>query len=225
MAGYNATSSTTLSVIPGAATLLTQSALSYVTGDRVSLVYALDASVNMQGEVLAYNSVTGAMLVDIDTISGIYSLQPVFNTQPWGETSTVFSSWLLSLIGVPSAASASTVPTIIVRALDQNWDPQCGQGLQNFIADIDAVAQILATRLKFLEGEWFENTADGTPLFQSLLGRPTTVQAVQLILRQRILGTPYVTGINSFFVNQTGRVFTFSATVQTQFGPITVSNG
>lgn len=116
--------------------------------------------------------------------------------------------------------------TITVRALDQNWDPRRGNGLQNFLTDVNAVGQIIATRLKLLQGEWFQNTNDGTPLFQSLLGHSTTVQGVASILRQRILSAPYVTSINSLFVNYSagGRAFTFTANVSTQFGSLTVSN-
>lgn len=116
--------------------------------------------------------------------------------------------------------------TIIVRALDENWDPRRGSGLANFLTDADAVAQIIATRLKLLQGELFQDTTQGTPLFQSLLGHPTTPRAVALILRQRILGAPGVIGINSMDVqyHPAGRAFTFAATVQTRFGTVSVSN-
>jgi hypothetical protein len=88
------------------------------------------------------------------------------------------------------------------------------------------VAQIIATRLKLLQGEWWENLNAGTPLFQSLLGRAPNAQAAALMLQQRILGTPYVTGVSNV---QTGydrnaRAFQFSCQVSTQFGVLTVSN-
>ncbi len=116
--------------------------------------------------------------------------------------------------------------TITVRALDSNGDPMRGQGTSNFLSDINAVTQIIVTRLKLFQGEWFEDTTDGTPMFQSLLGHPITLQAAALILRNRILGTPYVTSISSFSINFTpaSRALSFAATVLTQFGTVTVSN-
>jgi hypothetical protein len=116
--------------------------------------------------------------------------------------------------------------TIIVRALDANGDPRRGAGLSNFLTDIDAVAQILATRMRMLQGEWFEDVTAGTPAFQQLLGHPTTSDAVALILRQRILATPYVTGILTMQVvyQPAGRNFSFFATVQTLFGQLNLTN-
>ena len=115
--------------------------------------------------------------------------------------------------------------TIRVRTLDVNGDAMRGAGLSNFSADLMAVAQIILTRLKLLQGEWFEDLNQGTPLFQQLLGKPTTSDGILLVLRERILGTPYVTGISNIGVTYQGssRAFTFSATVQTQFGSVSVA--
>jgi hypothetical protein len=116
--------------------------------------------------------------------------------------------------------------TIQVRALDSVRDTTAGSGLANFLVDVNAVAQIIMTRLLLLEGEWFEALHEGTPLFQSLLGQPTTEQAVALILRQRILGTVFVNSVQTVAVefNPTARAFTFIAVVETQFGVVTLSN-
>jgi hypothetical protein len=110
--------------------------------------------------------------------------------------------------------------------LDASGDPLRGAGLSNFLSDIDAVAQIIATRLRFLMGEWYEDLTDGTPAFQALLGQPITMQALAMILSQRILGTKYVTGIQSLQVRYlpAGRNFAFYASVQTQFGALAVAN-
>lgn len=115
--------------------------------------------------------------------------------------------------------------TIQVRALDANGDPLRGAGLANFVSDLDATAQILATRLRLLMGEWFEDTSDGTPLFQTLLGQPTTIAGVTLVLRSRILSSPYVISIQSLNVSYqpTSRAFTFVASVQTAFGSVSLS--
>ena len=116
--------------------------------------------------------------------------------------------------------------SIITRKLDANGDPMRGSGMTNFVSDIDAVAVILGTTLKLLMGEWFEDTSDGTPLFQSLLGHPITSQGVALLLRRRILSVPYVTAIDQLNViyAPSGRIFTFVAVIATQFGGLTITN-
>jgi hypothetical protein len=78
-----------------------------------------------------------------------------------------------------------------------------------------------------LYGEWFEDLSIGTPLFQSILGSPgNNMQAVSLLIQQRILGTPYVNSVSNV---QTGydsasRTGAFFALAQTKFGVITISN-
>ena len=115
---------------------------------------------------------------------------------------------------------------IMVRANDQNGDPMRGAGLGSFIFDQAAVAQIIAQTILLLQGEWFESLSTGTPLFQKILGVPTTSYEVSRILRQRILGCPFVTGIQALEASfgPAGRTFTFVALVQTSFGVVTVTN-
>lgn len=118
--------------------------------------------------------------------------------------------------------------TITVRKLDPNtWEPLQGNGLGNFISDLDAVAQIIATRLKLFQGEWFLNLSDGLPLFQRILGTSGAERNLQVItnlISQRILQTVFVTAINSITATYVNRKFTFTAQVQTSFGPLTVTN-
>jgi len=116
--------------------------------------------------------------------------------------------------------------TIITRALDASGDPLRGNGLQNFVGNAYAVAQIIAQRLQLLKGSWWMQLSDGLPLFQSILGVPNTSAGVALILRQRILGTVGVTGIQVLLVNYlpAPRSYTVVAVVQTQFGSVALTN-
>lgn len=116
--------------------------------------------------------------------------------------------------------------TITVRQLSASGDPIQGNGQSNFLSDINAVAQIIATRLKLLQGEWWESLNAGTPLFESILGSGQNHSAVSLILQQQILDSPYVLSVSNVSSNWTPstRAFSFSCSVQTQFGTLTVSN-
>jgi hypothetical protein len=48
-------------------------------------------------------------------------------------------------------------PTISVRKLDANHDPIYGNGVADFLTDLDAVAQLIDTSLLLLQGEWWNN--------------------------------------------------------------------
>jgi hypothetical protein len=114
-------------------------------------------------------------------------------------------------------------PTITVRALDANWEPLQGNGQKNFLSDTEAVAQIIAQRLKLFQGEWWENLLDGLPMFQKILGAGGSQRGLQVIVElisQRITGTVYVTGISAISATYQNRRFAFSATVETQFGTV-----
>jgi len=130
---------------------------------------------------------------------------------------------------VVSIAPFTTTTTISsgtsVTFTSAGGDPLRGQGLSNFLSGINAVAQAIQTRLLLLQGEWFLNLQTGTPLFQSILGVPNTNDGVALILRQRILGTPYVTGLSNLVVTYAGanRSYSFSCDVQTVYGTITLN--
>ena len=121
---------------------------------------------------------------------------------------------------------AATITVRANNAVNGAWDPQRGQGLQNFLADLDAVAQIIRSTLLLLQGEWFANLSIGTPLFQSILGVPNTTAGVGLILRARILSVPYVNDIENLVVTYSGtsRQYSFSCLVLTQFGSIPISS-
>ena len=118
--------------------------------------------------------------------------------------------------------------TITVRRLNsQTWEPFAGNGQSNFVSDATAVAQIIAQRLKFYKGEWWENLSEGLPLFQSILGSPGTQKNLQTVagfISAQILGTPYVTGLTSFNISYQARKLQFAAVAATPFGPVYISN-
>jgi hypothetical protein len=123
----------------------------------------------------------------------------------------------------------STTPTILVQQNDANNDPIEGPNGPVFIADLDAVAQIIYTTLRLLLGEWFQNLTIGFPLFQSLIGAsgsPTDPAGVMLIIQQTILSCPYVLQIVdfSFEFNSATMASTFSAVVSSAFGNIVITN-
>lgn len=116
--------------------------------------------------------------------------------------------------------------TVRVRRLDADYDPVFGQGKNDYIEDLDAVVQIIKSRLLLLMGEWWENLDEGLPLWQSILGKRSSKIVVDNLIQQRILKTPYVTSIEfiSSTYDSSARSYIFSAVVNTQFGTVGISN-
>jgi hypothetical protein len=114
------------------------------------------------------------------------------------------------------------------RRLDSDNDYSVGQGRQNFLIGVEAVAQAVYTRLKLLQEEWWEDQEDGLPLFQQILGKfgqNGNKDAVDLLVRSRILGTTGVTGINSFSSTYTAstRQYSFSCEIETEYGTTAIT--
>lgn len=105
-----------------------------------------------------------------------------------------------------------------VRKLDEAGDMTMGRGSSCFLADTpDAVAQNVVTRLALWRGSWFLDTTEGTPWLQEILGKH---EAVESVLRARILDTPGVTEISKFesILNPDTRTISISAEIETRYG-------
>jgi hypothetical protein len=122
-----------------------------------------------------------------------------------------------------------STPVITCRQLGPNNDPYWGQGQSNYLRDLAAVEQAIYTRLLLFQGEWWASTLDGLPLWQSILAQgasPRALQQMELIISSRILGTPYVISLSAVVTtfNASTRQYTYSATVQTQFGSVVITS-
>ena len=119
--------------------------------------------------------------------------------------------------------------TFRVRALSPTGDMTFGQGGQNFLVDSPAaVGQAVGTRLKLWEGEWFLDLTEGTPYWQQILAHKN-IGLATAVIRDRILGTPFTTGIENFSVSfndvvhgQTPRGFQVTGIVLTAFGQVPI---
>jgi hypothetical protein len=108
------------------------------------------------------------------------------------------------------------------RALDANGDYVVGQ--QFLINSPACVAQAVMTRLRLWLGEFFVDTSDGTPWLTEVLG-PRAGRSPDAAIKTRIVLTPNVTGLSAYDSNFDGttRALTVTATLQTAYGPATIS--
>lgn len=88
-----------------------------------------------------------------------------------------------------------------------------------FLEGDDAVAQNIRYRLRLFLGEYFLDVTEGTPWYQSILGKaPQDVAEVNL--KQRIVSTPGVRGIErfTFSTDRDQRSITVNLTARTDTG-------
>lgn len=112
-----------------------------------------------------------------------------------------------------------------MRKVDENGDYVFGRGAANFHVDVpDAPALLASERLRLWLGDWYQNTADGTPYRERVLGRHTETTR-DLVLRARLLGTQGVTAIDAYdaSLNADTRRLEVSAEVSTAYGSATVT--
>lgn len=99
-----------------------------------------------------------------------------------------------------------------------------GHHLQT-VADLDAVAQSLRTRLSLFQGEVFWDEAAGTPYFQTILGKQAPLIAVREAFRQVIAGTPGVLDVVSLTLDEgdAPREFILTFRVSTDLGELSLT--
>ena len=112
-----------------------------------------------------------------------------------------------------------------VRKLDSSGDMVFGGSQAAFYVDqAEAVGQIVYTRISLWLGQWFLNTADGTPWLTEILGK-YTADSRDPAIRKRILDAPGVldiVGYNSSFTSN-NRSWSVGASINTIFGPVSIT--
>lgn len=93
-----------------------------------------------------------------------------------------------------------------------------------YINSPEAIGQACLTRLGLFQGEWFLNTADGTPWTTKVLGKYTG-NTRDAVIQSRILGTPGVLKIDSYSssVDPTTRIFSVTIIIDTIYGQTTIA--
>jgi hypothetical protein len=112
-----------------------------------------------------------------------------------------------------------------VRLLDADGDITTS-GTQ-FTTGVNEIAQTVATRLRLFLGEYFRDVTDGTPWWESILGKNGTLSSKEAAIKSRIIRTDGVVRLTSFSTdfNINTRVYTVTAGILTTYGEteITVS--
>ena len=99
------------------------------------------------------------------------------------------------------------------------------EGQLAFVTGKDYVAQRVRTRLQLFLGEWFLDTSQGVPWFQEILVKPANIVTTQALIKNTILNTPDVTGIESYSdsFDGTSRTYTVTAVINSVYGQVQIS--
>lgn len=110
------------------------------------------------------------------------------------------------------------------RKRDENGDYVFGHGDDDFLYGLEAMAQVIKTRLGAMRGEWWEGDETALPYFDGILGAAATSQnkdAIDLMIIERIMDTVGVTGVSEISSAFEDRRYSFSCKVQTVYGETT----
>lgn len=110
------------------------------------------------------------------------------------------------------------------RRIDEDGDMVFGHGEKDFKTDLEAIAQVIKTRLAAIEGEWWEGDIGALPYFSEILGMSSTAEnqaAVDLMIINRIMDTVGVIGISDVESHIENRHYRFNCKVQTVYGETT----
>lgn len=113
---------------------------------------------------------------------------------------------------------------LIVRKMDENGDSVFGNGRSDFLSGIDAMRQVLQTRLNVSAGEWWEGDATAIPYMGGILGAYSTErnrELIDLMVVERILDTVGVVSVSDITSSYNGRGYHFKCTVTTVYGVTT----
>jgi hypothetical protein len=111
-----------------------------------------------------------------------------------------------------------------LRRLDANGDATFGQGQGNlWINQPEGVGQLVMTRLRLNQGEWFADLTQGTPWKTEVLGERTAATR-DLVVRGQVLDTIGVQDIPSYGsrIDDT-RTWSVAMTLDTVFGPVALA--
>lgn len=110
------------------------------------------------------------------------------------------------------------------RRLDENDDMMFGHGDGDFLYGLEAMRQVIQTRLKAIRNEWWEGDPTAIPWTTDVIGARVSQfskEKIDLMIIERLMdtvGVNSVSDIESSFIN---RRYSFQCNVQTVYGETT----
>lgn len=101
-------------------------------------------------------------------------------------------------------------------ALDADGDLDLSTGDARLLTGLDAIAQHVRIRFRFIRGEWHLNLDEGVPYFEDVFVVGADLGVIESLCRQLLLTTPGVTSIVSLELTPDYAARTLEATFEAQ---------
>ena len=107
------------------------------------------------------------------------------------------------------------------RKRDENGDIIWGHGSDDYVTGLDAMAEVIRSRLQAVQGEWWEGDVTAIPYYDEIISAYQTKQnqaMIDLMVIDRIMDTRGVLSVSNVFSEIRDRKYTFRCTVNTVYG-------
>lgn len=107
------------------------------------------------------------------------------------------------------------------RRRDKDGDYVWGHGMQDYTSGLDAMAEVIRSRLQAVQGEWWEGDATALPYYDEIMSAYQTSQnraMIDLMVIDRIMDTRGVLSISDVSSTLQDRQYVFKCKVNTVYG-------
>ena len=110
---------------------------------------------------------------------------------------------------------------LIYRKLDDDGSTVFGHNAQDFLTGLEAMTQVIKTRLRTVWGEWWEGDETAVPYYTEVMGAYATESnraTIDMMITRRILDTVGVLSVQDVKSYISGRDYHYSCAVNTIYG-------
>lgn len=110
---------------------------------------------------------------------------------------------------------------LLYRKIDENGDMVWGHGREDYLSGLDAITQVIKTRLAAIQNEWWEGDATALAYFTDLITAYTSDEnkaKIDLMIIERLMDTRGVVSVTDIQSSIIKRRYTFNAKVATVYG-------
>lgn len=112
---------------------------------------------------------------------------------------------------------------LIYRRLDENGDYVWGNSMNDMLSAQAAMSQVIQTRLRAIQGEWWEGDRTALPYFTEMIGSPGSlaqIRKIDLLVIARLMDTVGVLNVTDFQSSYENRTYRCSCNVLTVYGNV-----
>ena len=107
------------------------------------------------------------------------------------------------------------------RRRDENGDIVWGHGMQDYASGLDAMGEVIRSRLQAVQGEWWEGDTTALPYYDEIMTAYQTSQnraMIDLMVIDRIMDTRGVLSVSDVSSEIKNRQYVFECKVNTVYG-------